>query len=81
LERAQADRYDVIVTSFGLAVLPAAELLARLGTAVPATPVIIMSGARVAPPRPPPRVVAVVRKPLALADLVAVVERAAGAAG
>jgi DNA-binding NtrC family response regulator len=74
--RALADPYDVIVTDFGIVGLPADALLARLGTAAPATPVVVMSGARVAPTRPPPRVVAVLRKPFVLAELVAVVERA-----
>jgi hypothetical protein len=37
VERALADPYDVIVTDYGIAGLPADELLARPGTAAPAT--------------------------------------------
>jgi hypothetical protein len=74
VERALADLYDVIITDFGIAGLPPDELLTRAGTAAPAMPGVIMSGARVAPTRPPPCVVAFVPKPFAQAELVGVVE-------
>jgi two-component system OmpR family response regulator len=75
VEPALARRYDVIVTDYGLPGLPAPTLLARLASAAPGTPVILITGDEVGPIAASPRLARVFLKPFPLSELLTAVER------